>query len=335
MVVCTHRSHLDYMLLGNECYKLGLYNLRFAAGDNLTNLPYIGEKFLSYGAFPVYRARATNRKYVFELCNQVITMLNQGDNIIVFPEGGRSYSGEMMDMKYGIIAANIIAQYHSPERQFLYLPITISYENFPELLYFKTLKQGRRLLKQKGSFVKNIIGKTFYFGADIVAFTKLMTVRYFGIHYGEVYIDYSEPVPVNDVVDIQKHHTSGKRNEFLAHKISIQIVGEQIRKWLFGLYRLLPQHIVAALLFREKAYKMTDLAPMVPDIVSVLQKVGRNCKSLVDLTEKEIVEKGLDQLRFSHAVKVKQNKIVFFNRDIIRYYAASVSDSKGVESGVL
>lgn len=325
MVVCTHRSHLDYMLLGNEFYKLGLYNLRFAAGDNLTNLPYIGTKFRSYGAFSVYRARATNRKYIFELCNQVIEMLNDGDNIVVFPEGGRSYSGGMMEMKYGILAANIIAQYHSPEKQHLYLPVTISYEKLPELLYFETLERGRRMLKQKGGFIQNVVGNACYFGADIVAFAKLLTAHNFGIHYGEIFIDYSDPVPVNDIVDIKEHYSPGKRYEFFAHKVSIQKVGETLRKWLFQLYRILPQHIVAALMLQSESYTRAEITERVPDIVEGLQKKKRNCKSLVNLTEDEIVEKGIDQLRFSQAIKVKQNKIEIRSRNSIKYYAAPVN----------
>ena len=325
MVVCTHRSHLDYMLLGNEFYKLGLYNLRFAAGDNLTNLPYIGEKFLSYGAFPVYRARATNRKYVFELCNQVITMLDQGDNIIVFPEGGRSYNGAMMAMKYGILAANILAQYHSPEKQFLYLPVTISYEKLPELLFFETLTRGRHMLKQAGGGIQKTAGSAFYFGADIVAFAKLLTARYFGIHYGDIFIDYGDPVPVNEMVNIKEYYTPGKRNEFFAHKVSIQKVGETLHEWLFQLYRILPQHIVAALLVQPESYTRAEMAKRVPDIVAGLQKEKRNCKSLVNLREDEIVDKGIDQLCFSRAIKVKKNKIEIRSRNIIHYYAASVN----------
>ena len=58
MAVCTHRSHLDYILLGMVLHQLHLNNLRFAAGDNLTNLPFLGRKFRSLGAFTVYRANA-------------------------------------------------------------------------------------------------------------------------------------------------------------------------------------------------------------------------------------------------------------------------------------
>lgn len=324
MAVCSHRSHLDYMLLGVALNNLNLYNLRFAAGDNLTNLPYVGSKFKSWGAFTVYRARARNRSYLFHLCNQVISMLDSGDNIIVFPEGGRSYSGQMMDMKYGILAANIIAQYHSPEKQYFYLPITISYEKLPELIYFEILEKGRRLLKQKDGFLQNMLGNAYYFGADIVAFAKFLVAHNVGIHYGEVFIDYKEPVAVNDIVDLKKHYSTAKKNEFFAHKTSIQKVGEELRTYLLQLYRILPMHIVAALLAKSGSCTQSEIEKKVPDIVVALEKGNRNCKSFIAMSEKETVEKGIDQLRFSQAITIKANKIEIKNMKIIKYFTASL-----------
>lgn len=324
MAVCSHRSHLDYILIGIELNKLGLCNQRFAAGDNLTNLPYVGSKFKSWGAFTVYRARARNRSYLFQLCNQVIKMLDNGDNIIVFPEGGRSYSGQMMEMKYGILAANIIAQYHSPEKQYFYLPITISYEKLPELIYFEILEKGRRLLKQKDGFLQNMLGNAYYFGADIVAFAKFLTAHNVGIHYGEVFIDYKEPVAVNDIVDIKKHYSTGKQNEFFAHKASIQKVGEEVRTWLRQLYRILPMHIVAAILVKSGPCTQSEIAHKIPEIVVALEKENRNCKSFITMSEKEIVEKGIDQLRFSQAITTKANKIEIQNIKILKYFTASL-----------
>ncbi len=39
MIVSSHRSHMDYILLGIHCSKLGYRDLRFAAGDNLIRIP--------------------------------------------------------------------------------------------------------------------------------------------------------------------------------------------------------------------------------------------------------------------------------------------------------
>ena len=68
-----------------------------------------------------------------------------------------------------------------------------------------------------------------------------------------------------------------------------------------------------------------EMAKRVPDIVAGLQKEKRNCKSLVNLREDEIVDKGIDQLCFSRAIKVRKNKIEIGSRNIIHYYAASVN----------
>ena len=324
MAVCSHRSHLDYILLGIELNKLGFCNQRFAAGDNLTNLPYIGSKFKSWGAFPVYRARAKNRNYLFQLCNQVIKMLDNGDNVIVFPEGGRSYNGNMLDMKYGILAANIIAQYLSPEKKYFYIPITLSYEKLPELHNFEILEKGRRLIKQNISFFHKIIGNAYYFGADFFAFAKFLTAHKLGIHYGDVFIDYKEPVAVNDIVDLKKNYASGKRNEFFAHKVSIQKVGEEVRKWLLQLYRILPMHIVAAILTKSGSCTQSEITHKIPEIVVSLEKANKNCNSFITMSEKEIVEKGIEQLRFSKAIVTKTNKIEIKNIKILKYFTASL-----------
>lgn len=324
MAVCTHRSHLDYVLLGIELHKLGLNNLRFAAGDNLTHMPYVGRKFTSYGAFSVYRARAHRKNYILELTKQVMDMLDNQDNIIVFPEGGRSYNGTMMEMKNGILAANVLAQHRCPERQYVYLPAAISYEKLPELLYFDMLQKGKKMRNRKADFIEQIKGNAYYYGADLIAFAKFFTAHKFGKHYGKVYIDYAESIAVNDIVDINKNYYPNSRNEFSAHRASIQIVGEEIRKQLLSLYRILPLHVVAAIVKNSGICSQVEVVNKVPEIITTLEKKGRNCKSLIQLTEQEIVEKGISQLNFSKVISVKGNTLRIKNLNILHYYAASI-----------
>ena len=61
MLVSSHRSHVDYFVVGSIFNRMGFKNLRFAAGDNLTKLPWIGPKFLNYGAFTVERDTGFDR----------------------------------------------------------------------------------------------------------------------------------------------------------------------------------------------------------------------------------------------------------------------------------
>lgn len=325
MLVCTHRSHLDYVLLGMTFHKMGLNNLRFAAGDNLTLLPYAGKKFRSYGAFTVYRARSHRRSYIFELTQQVVQMLNNRDNIIVFPEGGRSYDGSMMAMKSGILAANILAQHRNPERRFVYLPVAISYERFPELFYFDILQHGRDLRAKKADMLTRIRGNMYYFGADLFAFMKFLTAHKFGIQYGDVFIDYGEPIAVNDIVDLKGNYAPHARNEFLAHKVSIQRAGEAIREQLLCLYRILPMHVVAAIVKETGPTTPLEIQHRIPDVVAALVKNKRNCKSLHALADRAILEKGIAQLAFAKAI-IQNGKLIHPKKNkILHYYAASIT----------
>ncbi len=324
MIACTHRSHMDYIILGIEMQKLGYTNLRFAAGDNLTNMPYIGKKFRSWGAFPVYRAHSQRRSYIFKLTEQVVTMLNDQENIIVFPEGGRSYNGAMMQIKSGILAANIIAQYRYPEKEYMYLPVAISYERLPELLYFELLQKGKVLRDGKKNGISRIRGNLYYFGSDLMAFAVFLSAHKFGKKFGDVYIDFGEPVAVNDIVDVKADYSSKSRNEFFAHKVAMQKVGEFMHDQLLKLYRILPMHVVAAIVKRKGFCTFWEAASLVPDVIDSLKRKSRNCKSLQSLQEQEIVEKGLQQLRYSNAVRSEGGKLIPCNRRMINYYSASI-----------
>lgn len=324
MIVCSHRSHLDYILLGVELYKAGLKDLRFAAGDNLTHMPYIGKKFRSWGAYTVYRARAQSREYIRQLCYDVIHMLNNNNKIIVFPEGGRSYNGNMMNMKHGFISANIFAQHRSPEKQFYFLPVSISYEKIPELAYFDLLQKGKKLKKGKENIVKRIKGNIYYFGADLLAFAKFIIAHKFGINYGKVFIDYGTPISINDIIDLNKHFIPGMRNEFAAHKITINKIGEEIKNRLESLYRILPMHVLAVILGEKESCTISTAVKGVPAIMDTIHKQKLNSKSLQHLSHQEIIEQGIQQLKFSKAIQITGKKIIIKHPQFIKYYAATI-----------
>jgi 1-acyl-sn-glycerol-3-phosphate acyltransferase len=324
MVVSSHRSHLDYMLLGAELNKAGLKNVRMAAGDNLTTIPILGPKFLSYGAFSVHRARSNSRQYIIDLCQKVMAMLENGDNILVFPEGGRSYYGKMMGMKNGILAANIFAQFNSPDRQYTYLPVTISYEKTPELEYFNKLNKGRRMRKGKSGFINKLKGSVYYNGADILAFLKFITAFRFGKDYGDVFVDIGKPIIINDIVDLHKNYSSKARNEFTAHKVSIQAISEVIGKELLQLYRITPLHVMSTILKKSGSCSRSGAESRVPEIIHSLEKKNRNCTMLSTLSEKEIVQKGVDKLCYFNVLSEVGNKIRIRNRSTVKYYAATI-----------
>ena len=325
MITAAHRSMADYYLLGMLMHDLGIGNLRFAAGDNLTKLPIFGPKFRAFGAFAIDRDFAFNRSYIKQLCDRVVTMIEDNDSIIVFPEGGRSYHGNMLDFKGGVLAAAVIAQAHNPQKNIFILPITFSYERLYELPYFSLLEKGKKLRKRTNPIVKQWLGSACYFGADIIAFIRYYCNFKLGRKQGDIFIDYDAPISVSDLVDIKAHFSSQVKDELFAYKKAIQVLGNALRFKLQGLYRLLPMHVAAYCLNKHPSSLLTELQHAITTVVAQLTRQNRNTKSLRTLTAGEILDTGIKQLSIYKAISIQNGAVRILKPSIIDYYAASIS----------
>jgi 1-acyl-sn-glycerol-3-phosphate acyltransferase len=325
MIVSTHRSQLDYFLFGWVLYNNGLPYVRIAAGDNLTTLPVLGKRFRSYGAFSVKRDAGFKRNYVRDLCYQVVSMMENNEPILVFPEGGRSYRGNMMELKGGILLSAIIAQARNPDKKVILVPAAISYEHLPELPYFEMVKKGREMRKPGNGFFTRLIGSIFYFGADILAVGKLFVKVKFTTGKGDVHIDFGEPVAVNDIADVNALYQPSARDEVSGHQQSVRIISDRLFGIFTSLYRLLPEHIVATALCRAQTpVTKADLVAAVPAILSQCRDQKRNMKSLDNLTDELIVTIGIKQLLFVKSVSVNTSNVSIVKQSIIDYYAATL-----------
>ncbi|MBD3421308.1 MAG: hypothetical protein GF398_14425 [Chitinivibrionales bacterium] len=325
MIACTHRSQADYFVLGNYAHRLGISNLRFAAGDNLTTLPILGPKFLSWGAFTVERDRARDRKYIFELCDLVAELMEDGDNIIVFPEMGRSYSGAMLEIKQVILGAAVIVQARHPEKKVGYLPCSITYEKLPELRYFDMLHKGKAMRKPGAGFVQNLLGNVYYYGADIMAFSKFWQGHRFGKKYGNMYVDFGEPMFVNEMLDLAAMANHEAKHEFWVHRKAIKTVSESLYDSFMRLYRIMPAHVISHLL---KEYGATGKEVLIEDaaeVIDKLEKQNRNIALVRNLSGTQLLDDGIRQLDSMRSVNADNGKITITNQSVIDYYAATVA----------
>ncbi len=330
MIVSSHRSHMDYILLGIHCRRLGFRDLRFAAGDNLIRMPCLGPKFTALGAFPIHRERVTSRRYVLGLCEDVVAMLDDGSNVIVFPEGGRSYSGAMLKMKAGLIAANVIAQFRSPEKPHYFLPFTVSYEVLPEIGYLSCLGRGRRLRRRGHALLTRAAGSVLYYGADVTAFAGLILSAGFAARYGSVYLDYGEPFEVRSVVDIERACVPAAKAALVAHTAAARRVAEEIARCLARLYRILPMHVVACAL-KNGHTREGDITARIPALVDGLERQGRNCKALRALRGREVFEQGAAQLRYLQAVELRAGDLTPVRAGVVDYCARAVEPDDPVQ----
>lgn len=323
MFACTHRSHIDYILVGYELHKKGFKEMRFAAGDNLTRLPYIGSRFTSFGAFAVSRDNGFERNYVRRLCDSVVSMLDRGEPIIVFPEGGRSYSGAMLELKNGILGAAVLSQAKDLSRDVYIVPIAVSYEMIPDLPFFKLLLKGKQYKKKSNNVFKRLIGNLFYFGADVLAYLPLFINRKIKENFGNAYIDYKTPVSIRSIVDIEKNRIKNARDEFSAHRNSMQIVSTYLQKEFISLYRILPAHLVSSLLLDGKNTKAA-MEKDVQDLIDKLAKANRNVAHVRKMQTKEIVEQGIAHLFRMKAISNDNGSVIIRKQMIVEYYKATI-----------
>ncbi|MBN2189349.1 MAG: 1-acyl-sn-glycerol-3-phosphate acyltransferase [Chitinispirillaceae bacterium] len=324
MVVCTHRSHTDYFLAGHTLVTKGFGNLRFAAGSNLTRLPYIGARFRSFGAFPVEREIAFDRGYVKKLCSRVMEMMEKKEALILFPEGGRSYSGSTLEVKTGILGAAVLVQARRPNEDVLVLPMAVSYEYPPDVPWFGLLLRGKKMRKRTQPFWKRLLGSLFYFGADILAFVPFLLSPRIGRTYGAVYVDHDAPRAVRSLVTLVPDAPADGKDEFYLYRDATQQLAKIMRRRFMALYRILPQHLLAAVVRERNRLSDKDAEAQIPSLIDTLRTEGRNLKSIEGRPPAELVGQGTRLLLRLKAVSYNNGMLAVRKRQVIDYCAAPV-----------
>mmetsp|Transcript_6949 Transcript_6949/g.12248 ORF Transcript_6949/g.12248 Transcript_6949/m.12248 type:complete len:918 (+) Transcript_6949:338-3091(+) len=183
MLLPTHRSHMDYLLMSYLCFGFNLPMPHIASGDNL-NIPVIGSIFSYGGAFFLRRSFKGDNLYKKVLYGYLLKKLREGSPVEVFVEGGRTRTGMISDPKLGMIlmALRLVRDRSVPD--IILLPSSIDYERAVEVnshvdqllgskkkkeSLWRTLAKGIRLVMQKASH-----GKTYVNFGDGVSIRKII-----------------------------------------------------------------------------------------------------------------------------------------------------------------
>lgn len=127
----SHRSHLDYLLVSYvfERHNLGLPLI--AAGDNLAFFP-AGPIARRAGAFFIRRSFRGDKLYAATAEAYVRRLLRDGHTLEVFLEGGRSRTGKLLTPQVGLLSVIVDAALTMPARPVALVPISIGYERIIE-----------------------------------------------------------------------------------------------------------------------------------------------------------------------------------------------------------
>ncbi len=127
----SHKSHVDYMVVSYQFNQMGLPTPMIAAGDNLDFFP-MGPLARQSGAFFIRRSFKGDRLYATVVNSYVRRMIRDGFPIEVFLEGGRSRTGKLLEPKLGLLSMIVDATLAESQRRTYFVPISIGYERIVE-----------------------------------------------------------------------------------------------------------------------------------------------------------------------------------------------------------
>jgi glycerol-3-phosphate O-acyltransferase len=132
LLVPTHQSNIDSVLIGYVIYLMSLPPFAYGAGLNLFSNPVLNFFMSRLGAYTVDRQK-TNQLYKEVLKNYSTRILQEGIHSIFFPGGGRSRSGAIeTKLKLGLLGTGLSAQLGrlkeaKPNSSVYIVPMVMSY----------------------------------------------------------------------------------------------------------------------------------------------------------------------------------------------------------------
>lgn len=127
----SHKSHVDYVVLAMVLRRHAIQLPAIAAGDNLAFFP-AGPVLRRAGAFFIRRSFRRDRLYVAVIDAYLRRLLRDGWIIEFFLEGGRSRTGKLLPPMLGLLNLIVAAGLQLERRQVTFMPVSIGYERLME-----------------------------------------------------------------------------------------------------------------------------------------------------------------------------------------------------------
>ena len=127
----SHKSHVDYLVLSYILRQRSIQLPVIAAGDNLSFFP-AGPILRRAGAFFIRRSFRGDKLYTAVVDAYIRRLLREGWLIEFFLEGGRSRTGKLLPPMLGLLNMVVSAALQLPRRKVFFFPVSIGYERLME-----------------------------------------------------------------------------------------------------------------------------------------------------------------------------------------------------------
>ena len=137
----SHKSHVDYLILSYVLKKHSLELPLIASGDNLSFFP-VGAALRRGGAFFIRRSFRGDKLYAAVVDAYVRRIIRDGWAIEFFLEGGRSRTGKLLPPQVGLLNLVVDAALELEPRPVAFVPVSIVYERTMEEVELMREKAG-------------------------------------------------------------------------------------------------------------------------------------------------------------------------------------------------
>jgi len=160
LLLPTHKSHIDYIVISQVMRDANIMMPHIAAGENLSFWP-LGWLFRSSGAFFIRRKFINDRFYTAVVNGYIRRLIQSGLAIEVFIEGGRSRTGKLLRPKLGMLEMALRALATTPRQKLQVMPIFIGYEQVIEEGAYVRESEGKPKKKENVARLIKSIGVLF------------------------------------------------------------------------------------------------------------------------------------------------------------------------------
>ena len=177
ILVPSHKSHLDYLLLSSIFHENHITPPFIAAGANLSFWPF-GYIFRKIGAFFIRRSIGRDILY-FKLLSKYMSMLIKVKaKQEFFIEGGRSRNGKIQSPKLGLLTLQIDAFLEQEAEDLYFLPIAITYDRIlEENAYCDEIIGGKKVKESLLEVVKSVKVLKSTYGSAFIKFGTPISLK--------------------------------------------------------------------------------------------------------------------------------------------------------------
>ena len=201
-----HKSHIDYLLLSYIMNQNNMPCPLVAAGKNLSFWP-LGPIFRKSGAFFLRRTFKGMPLYSIVFSEYIYKILEEGFNLELFVEGGRSRTGKLLMPKLGMLSILIEAYKNGACEDLIFVPVFVGYDRvLEESAYLHELEGGKK---------------------NPESFSRMINARKFlKKKYGRIYVNFDKPFTLTEFLRQNNFDLAGDSTG--QHKKICRIIGHKV-----------------------------------------------------------------------------------------------------------